>query len=89
MRKARLDPQYADLYPDAYPGKWVRASVLAHAIRRRHDAEPGLDLDPARRILPDDHFSFSGGQRRGGRFQNTRWTDTPRRGQPENWPSPE
>ena len=80
MRKARLDPQYADLYPDVYPGKWVRASVLAHTIQRRLDAEQGLDPDPTRRILPDEHFSFSGGWRRRQHFQNTRWTDVPGHG---------
>ena len=80
MRKARVDPEYAHLYPDAPPGVWVRAAALSHVILKRHRADHPNRL-PTDRILPDEHFSFAGGRRRlnATREARTRMTDQDRR----------
>ena len=82
MRKAWLDPRYAQLYPMVAPGKWIRASVLAHPILKISRVSPAPGTEPGARVLKDEHFSFLGCSRRYVRYgscgfdPNTRETPT-------------
>jgi hypothetical protein len=61
IRRARLRPEYAQLYPRIASGLWLSARVAAQAVRRGlihskvHEAT-------GQRLLPDEHFDFRGGR---------------------------
>jgi hypothetical protein len=65
MRKARLRPEYAHLYPEVLPDVWLGAAGVAlHVVRQQERAtsKPGT-LEPGR-ILSSAHFQFTGGRKR-------------------------
>ena len=64
VRCARLDPQYASLYPEIPPGKWLPAWQAASRRAERVWLEAGADALVERRLLSDQHFHFRGGSAR-------------------------
>jgi hypothetical protein len=59
-REARLQPEYASLYPGVPAGEWLRAAVLADRIlagRLLRGACSALQG----RVLMEEHFEFRGG----------------------------
>lgn len=58
-REARLQPEFAALYPDLATGVWLLATHVADrlAILARRDPE----FDVLRRVLDERHFEFRGG----------------------------
>jgi len=76
IRRARLRPEYAQLYPGIAPGIWLSARVVARAVRREL---MNLKLNEVSRgrVLPDEHFDFRGGRSepRSGAERRTRATD--------------
>jgi hypothetical protein len=85
-RKARLNPEYAELYPEA-PSLWIRASAVASVLLRRYRSVNGPDAIPRERILPEGHFSFKGGRRR-IRPILSRISDGPRESLPDSRSAP-
>jgi hypothetical protein len=68
VREARLQPQFASLYPWIPSGQWQPASVLADCVlagRLLRGASSAIQG----RVLADEHFEFRGGEagRRGER----------------------
>ena len=62
VRRARLRPGFARLYPELAPDVWMSASRAARLVRsanRRHRRE----LVPGARVLSELHFEFKGGRR--------------------------
>lgn len=72
VRRARLRPEYAGLYPAIVPGVWFSAKKLARVVGRdrkvRRSGAYGAD-----RPLPEAHFEFRGGQR-GRQYLTGEWT---------------
>ena len=66
-RRARLHPEFADLYPELPAGFWITAWYAAMKQADRL----WLDLGPraliSSRVLRDEHFQFRGGQPRGAK----------------------
>ena len=60
IRRARLRPEYARLYPRLVPHIWIGARTAARSVRRANRGLGILELQ-GRRILPDAHFEFRGG----------------------------
>jgi hypothetical protein len=66
VRRARVLPGFAWLYPEITPGTWVRASKAALWIWRG-DAQRQRDHACTRgRVMCDVHFEFRGGVREPG-----------------------
>ena len=76
IRRARLRPAYAYLYPRIAPEVWIGARTAVRALRKASPHAKALEL-AGRRILPDEHFEFRGGveQRREVRGIRSRSTD--------------
>jgi hypothetical protein len=64
LRRARLRPEYAQLYPFLVPYLWLGARSTARAVRRRDASARQRELN-GERILPDAHFEFRGGRQLG------------------------
>ena len=64
MRKVLLKPEYAALYPGVPPGVWLRAAAGAAQVALRLQHGCGRCPPAVGRVLPDEHFTFSGGRRR-------------------------
>ena len=67
-REARLQPEYASLYPGVTAGEWLHAAILADRIlagRLLRGASSAIQG----RVLVEEHFEFRGGDtgRRGER----------------------
>ncbi len=61
-REARLQPEYASLYPGVPSGEWYSAAVLADRVlagRLLRGASSALQG----RALVEEHFEFRGGER--------------------------
>jgi hypothetical protein len=63
IRRARLRPEYAQLYPRIASGIWLSARVAAQAVRRGLMRRK-LHEATGERLLPDEHFDFRGGRSR-------------------------
>jgi hypothetical protein len=65
IRRARVRPEFARLYPEIVPGVWMSAKLATRLVRRRGRSElcrqHGCDQG---RVLCDAHFEFRGGQGR-------------------------
>jgi hypothetical protein len=56
VRRARVRPEFAKLYPEIVPGVWISAKQAARLVRlhaRRRESSP---------VLLDLHFEFRGGR---------------------------
>lgn len=61
VRRARVPPEFAWLYPEIEPGVWVNARKVAAWVRKadvEKRREHGCDRG---RVLCDVHFEFRGG----------------------------
>ncbi len=64
VREARLRPEFAHLYPELPPGRWMPASEVGATIlvsQLKAVRPPML----GERLLPEEHFDFRGGGARG------------------------
>lgn len=74
VRRTRVRPEYAPLYPEIVAGVWVSARHAARLVRQRGPKEPCREQGCARgRILCDVHFEFRGG-RSGRQYITGQWT---------------
>ena len=64
VRKVRLRPEFAELYPGLDPGVWETATELAARLLAQHALRPSPGYMLSDRILPDEHFEFQGGSPR-------------------------
>jgi hypothetical protein len=65
MRKARLRPEFADLYPEVLPDVWLGAAGVAlHVARQQERAASKAGTLELGRILSSAHFQFTAGRRR-------------------------
>jgi hypothetical protein len=72
VRRARVRPRFAGLYPAVLPGVWMSARKVAQLVRSA-DQPCGREVIPGSRMLSDVHFEFRGGRR--SRQQRTgEWT---------------
>ncbi len=62
IRRARVRPEFAELYPQIVGQIWVSARAAASAVRRAHRRQ-GREAISGQRVLTDAHFEFRGGQR--------------------------
>ena len=60
IRRVRVKPEFARLYPEVAEGVWLSARRVTRLVRRHHG--PRI-LFPGNRVLADDHFEFRGGAR--------------------------
>jgi len=61
IRRARLRPEFAGLYPEVAPGIWLSAHATARAVRRANARRHRPAVTGGARLLPDGHFEFRGG----------------------------
>src|SRR5690242_1790754 len=62
VRRARLRPEYARLYPRLVADLWLGARSAVRTVRRS-DLKARQREQQGERILPDGHFEFRGGKR--------------------------
>ncbi len=60
IRRARVKPEFAHLYPEVADGVWLSARRVTRLVRRRRG--PRILL-PGNRALSPEHFEFRGGAR--------------------------
>ena len=65
VRRVRVRPEFASLYPELVPGVWMSASKAARMIRQADPAQQRVHDCACRRLLCEIHFEF-----RGGRWQH-------------------
>ncbi len=63
VRRARVRPEYASLYPELVPGVWASAGRAARLIRQADPAQQRVHGCPCRRFMCDKHFEDRGGRR--------------------------
>jgi hypothetical protein len=65
MRKARLRPEYAQLYPEVLPDVWLGAAgVAVRVVRQQERAASKSGTPGSGRRLSSTHFQFTGGRKR-------------------------
>ena len=60
VRQALLKSGSAHLYPGIPPGEWQPASVMADMVQALRAAARRHAVDPADRVLDEQHFEFRG-----------------------------
>ncbi len=63
-RHALLDPEFGLLYPEIPPGQWLPAWEASMRRAHRLWREAGPEALVQSRLLPEEHFQFTGGQPR-------------------------
>jgi hypothetical protein len=65
VRRARVRPAFAGLYPEIVPGVWMSAKRATRLVLQRLYREP-FQWQPGTRgrVLCDEHFEFRGGRSR-------------------------
>jgi len=61
IREARLQAEFAELYPGIEPGVWFTAATLADHMIARLLRQGNANLALVPRTLDPDHFEFRGG----------------------------
>lgn len=61
VRRARVRPEFASLYPEMVPGVWISAAKAARLGRRADPHERRVHGCPCARLLCEIHFEFRGG----------------------------
>jgi hypothetical protein len=65
VRRARVQPEFAHLYPEIVPDVWMSAPLATHLVRKRGPREVCKKRGCAGgRVLCEAHFEFRGGTRR-------------------------
>lgn len=63
VRRARVRPEFASLYPELVQGVWMSAARAARLVRQADPAQQRVQACGCRRILCDLHFEFRGGRK--------------------------
>jgi hypothetical protein len=63
VRRARVRPEYASLYPELVPGVWMSAARAARLIRQADPAQQRVHQCACRRLMCEKYFEFRGGRR--------------------------
>lgn len=71
VRRARVRPEFASLYPEMVPGVWVSATRAARLGRQADPNERRVHGCACARLLCDIHFEFRGGP--SGQERTTGW----------------
>ena len=71
VRRVRVKPEYADVYPEVAPRVWLSARRVARQVRKRWRATPPAGLVGGR-VLRNEHFEFEGGTQ-GPQYSTGRW----------------
>ncbi len=61
MRKARLRPEFAHLYPGLIPGQWEPAARIAEVVLAQFLLQQIAETPSQDRALNEAHFEFRGG----------------------------
>jgi hypothetical protein len=65
LRKTCLKPEFASLYPQVPPNIWLGAAGVAARVAARLRSSGDANAWLPKRVLPEEHFEFRGGRRRG------------------------
>ena len=63
VRRVRVRPEFASLYPELVPGMWMSASKAARMIRQADPTQQRMHDCACRRPMCEIHFEFRGGRR--------------------------
>ena len=64
VRRVRVRPEFASLYPELVPSVWMSAAKAARLIRQADPMQQRVQDCSCRRIMCEIHFEFRGGCRR-------------------------
>jgi hypothetical protein len=67
LRRVRVRPEFASLYPEMVAGVWLSATKAARLIRRADPMQQRVHGCACRRLMCEIHFEFRGGRRRHAR----------------------
>jgi hypothetical protein len=74
VRRTRVRPEYAHLYPEIVSGVWMSARHATRLVKRNGPREQCRDQGCSRgRVLCEVHFEFRGG-RSGRQYITGEWT---------------
>ena len=62
VRRVRVRPEFASLYPELVPGVWISASKVARMIRQADPMQQRVHDCACRRLMCEIHFEFRGGR---------------------------
>lgn len=63
VRRVRVRPEFAPLYPELVQGVWMSAGKAARLIRQGDPAQQRVHDCACRRLMCEVHFEFRGGPR--------------------------
>ena len=63
IRRARVRPEFAKLYPEVVSGVWISARKATRVVQRHPKPRGHRPVPDDGRVLPDLHFEFQGGRR--------------------------
>ena len=66
VRRVRVRPEFASLYPELVPGVWISAGRAARLIRQADPLQQRAHDGGCRRLMCEIHFEFRGGRKQGG-----------------------
>jgi hypothetical protein len=64
VRRTRVRPEFAYLYPEIVPGIWISARRATRLVQRHFKPSEHRPVPDDARVLPDLHFEFQGGRRK-------------------------
>jgi hypothetical protein len=64
VRRVRVRPEFASLYPEMVPDVWMSAAKAARLIRQADPTQQRVQDCACRRLMCEVHFEFRGGPRR-------------------------
>jgi hypothetical protein len=73
VRRVRVRPEFASLYPEVVPSVWMSATKAARLIRLAGPKQERVRGSACRRLMCELHFEFRGGrnqQERTGAWQS-------------------
>jgi hypothetical protein len=62
VRRVRVRPEFASLYPEMVAGVWVSAAKAARLIRQADPGQQRVHDCACRRLMCEVHFEFRGGR---------------------------
>jgi len=62
VRRTRVRPEFAHLYPEIVPGIWISARRATRLVRRHPRPREQRPVPDDGRVLPELHFEFQGGR---------------------------
>ena len=63
VRRVRVRPEFASLYPELVRGVWMSAGKAARLIQQADPAQQRVHDCACRRLMCEAHFEFRGGPR--------------------------